>query len=185
MTNTIECQISNGVAHSFIKTILTVAISYDGCHLISRSYGAVQIWDCHTGNEVSLYQNHWGVKCVAFSRDGGRVAFGFSGGTLRIWNPSMGHIHTLDNLSERGGWVHSIAFSNDGNHVISGTDDGIWIWNVTTNKVSTMVSERIHLPDGTRVHSLSKGNFHVYDPVDQDTTYGISPYYLYHQIATG
>ena len=41
-----------------------------------------------------------------------------------------------------------------------------------------LMSERIRLPDGTRVHSLSKGAFHIYDLVDQEMTDGIPPYIL-------
>ena len=116
--------------------------------------------------------------CVAFSRDGGHVAFRSSDRTVRIWNPSTGEIHSdPDNMSERQGLVHSVAFSHNGNHVIFGRGDEVWIWNVTTNK-ATMLSERIQLPDGTRVHSLSKGYFHIYEPVDHETTNGIPPYLL-------
>ena len=41
-----------------------------------------------------------------------------------------------------------------------------------------LMSERIRLPDGTRVHPLSKDAFHIYDPVDQEITDGIPPYIL-------
>ena len=131
---------------------------------------------CHTGKKVGLYWHLYGVTCVAFSHDGGHIAFGSSGHRVWIWNPSTGQIHSEPDNSTRK-WVRSVAFSYDGNHVISGWWDGVWIWNVTTNE-STKLSERIQLSDGTRVHSLSKGNFHIYDPVDQETTNGILPYLL-------
>ena len=117
------------------------------------------------------------TECVAFCHDGGRVAIG-DNGKVWIWNLLTGEIHSEpDRVSERRHWVHSIAFLHDGNHVISGSSSRVWIWNVTINE-STKLSERIQLPDGTRVHSLSKGNFHIYDPVDQETTNGIPPYLL-------
>ena len=173
LTNTIECQMSG---HS--DWVRSVAFSYNGSHVISGSDDkTVRIWDCHTGNEVALYQHSAQVMCVAFSRDGGHVAFGSDYGTW-IWSPSTGEIHTEPyNKAERQGWVHSIAFSHDNTHVISGWDDRVWVWNVTTNK-STKLSERIQLPDGTRVHPLGKVDFHIYDPVDQETTNSISPYLL-------
>ena len=34
------------------------------------------------------------------------------------------------------------------------------------------------MPDGTRVHPLGKGDFHIYDPVDKETTNDISSYLL-------
>ena len=153
-----------------------VAFSYNGSHVVSGSGNwTVRIWNWHTRKGFGLYQYLDWVTCVAFSRDGGRVAFGSYDGTW-IWNLSTGEIHSEpDNKSQSQGWVHSVAFSHNGNHVISGREDGVWIWNVTTNE-STMLSERIKLPDGTRVHSLSKGDFHIYDPVDQEMTNGIPPY---------
>ena len=159
--------------------VTCVAFSYDGSYVVSGSWdNTVRIWACHTGNEVGLYQHSNPVRCVTFSRDGSHVAFGSYDHPVRVWNPSTGDLHSEpDNKSQRRGLVHSVAFSHDGNHVISGWYDRVWIWNVTINE-STVLSERIQLPDGTRVHPLSMGDFHVYDPVDQETTNGIPPHLL-------
>ena len=68
-------------------------------------------------------------------------------------NPSTGQIDMEPETVKFQGGVSSLAFSPDDSHVISGWRRGVWIWNLTTNK-STRLSERIQLPDGTRVHSL-------------------------------
>ena len=176
LTNIIKHQISG---HS--DYVSFVAFSYDESHIVSGSRDmTVRIWDCHTGNAVGLYQHSNEVTCVAFSRDGGRVVFGSIDGVVRIWNPSTGQIHSkAANMSKRQPcWVRSVAFSHDGNHIIiSGWGNSVWIWNVTTNE-SAMLSERIQLPDGTRVHPISNGGFHIYDPVDQEMTNDIPPYLL-------
>ena len=132
----------------------------------------LQIWDCHMGNEVALYQDSSMVTCVAFSRDGSRVTIG-STGVVRVWNPSTGQV---DNLVRRCPMPHFIAFSHDDSYVISGSSNGVWIWNLTTNESG--LSKRIQLPDGTRVHFLYNGHCHIYDPVDQETTNDIPPYLL-------
>ena len=165
--------------HSDPPGVRCVAFSYNESHVVSGSNDkTVQIWNCHTGKEVALYQHSDWVQCVTFSRDGSRIAIGSGHGhPIRIWNPSTGDIHSEPDNSARGHQVHSVAFSHNGNHVISGCRDGVWIWNVTTNE-STKLSERIQLPDGTRVHSLTNGYFHIYDPVDQETTNGLHPYLL-------
>ena len=64
LTNTTECQMSGHSAQ-----VGSVAFSYDGTHVVSGSRGkTVRIWDCHTGNEVSMYPHLDWVTCVAFSR---------------------------------------------------------------------------------------------------------------------
>ena len=167
LTNTTECQMSG---HS--DDVSCVAFSYDGSYVVSGSKDkTIRVWDCHTVNQVALHR-HWNeVVCVAFSRDGGRVAFGDDNGIVRIWNISTGEIHRGPNMSEGG--VFPVAFSHDDSYVISGS----WVWNVTTNKC-VKLSTRFQLPDGTRVHSLSKGDFHIYDPVDQETPKDIPRYLL-------
>ena len=174
LTNKRECQMSG---HA--DWVGRVNFSYDGCHVVSGSDDkTVWIWDCHTGNELALCQHSNAVECVAFSRNGGRVAFGSVDGIVWIWHPSTGQIQRgLDRDPERRGYMHSVVFSHDDSHIISGSSSGVWIWNITTNK-STPLSERIQLPDGTRIHSLGNGHFHIYDPVDQETTNGIPPYLL-------
>ena len=144
------------------------AISY--LDQVLFGYGTV------TGNEIALYQHSTWVTCVAFSHDSDHVAFGDDDGTVSMWNPSTGQIHNkLDIKSET--WVNSIAFSHDDNHVISGSVFGVWIWNVMTNKCTKLL-EQIQLPDRTRVHPLGKHDFHIYDPVDKETTNYLSPYLL-------
>ena len=171
LTNTTECHMA-GHSH----WVRCVAFSYDGSHVVSGSWdNTVRIWDCHAGDEVALYRHSDRVSCVAFSRSG-RVAFGSYKSGTQMWNPSTGRIYSGPN--RKADRMHSIAFSYDGNHVISAWEDGgVWIWDVTTNE-STKLSERIQLLDGTRVHSLGEDHFHIYDPVDEETTNDISPYLL-------
>ena len=176
LTNKKECQMSG---HP--NQVWSVAFSYDGHHVVSGSSDkTVRIWDCHTGDEVALYQHLSKVACVAFSRDGGHVAFGSNDGTIQIWNPSNGEIDMVP-VSEPGGWtwrmVGSIALSHNNSHVIYGVRDEVRIRNLMTNE-STRLSERIQLPDGTRVHPLGEDHFHIYYPVDQEMTNDIPPYLL-------
>ena len=133
LTNTKKNQISG---HSV--RVCSVAFSYNGSHVASGSDDkTVQKWDCHTGNEVAMYQHSDRVRCVAFSHDGGHVAFATYYGTW-IWSPSTGEIHSEpENKSERARRVHSIAFSHDGVHVISGWDDLVWCEGYTDDEATT------------------------------------------------
>ena len=174
LTNNKECQMSG---HS--DWVECVAFSYDGHRVVSGSYDkTVRIWDCHTGNEVALYQHSKEMTCVAFSRNGGHVVFGSWDGTVWIWNPSTGQAEMEPRETDRQSWIFSAAFSHDDSHVISGCGNGVWIWNLTTNESTQLSESRIQLPDGTRVHLLSNRFFHIYDPIDQETTNDIPPYLL-------
>ena len=175
LTNKKECQMGGHDS----SWVWSVAFSYDGHHVVSGSQDkTVRIWDCHTGDEVALYQHLSEVMRVAFSRDGGHVAFGSNDGTIQMWNPSNGEIDmVLESERERWSRVGFIAFSHNNSHVIYGLWDKVRIWNLTTNE-STRLSERIQLPDGTRVHPLGKVHFHIYYPVDQEMTNDIPPYLL-------
>ena len=176
LTNKKECQMSG---HS--DWVECVAFSYDGHRVVSGSYDkTVRIWDCHTGNEVALYQHSNEVTCVAFSRNGGHVVFGSQDGTVQRWNPSTGQADMEPRETDRQGWIFSAqaAFSHDDSHVIYEAFDGVWIWNLTTNESTQLSKPRIQLPDGTRVHSLGNQSFHIYDPIDQEMTNDIPPYLL-------
>ena len=170
LTNKKECQM---IGHS--KNVRSVVFSYDGCHLVSGSVDmTVRIWDCHTGNEIRSYQHSDWVTCVAFSRDDSRVAIGSRDG-IQIWNPTTGQIQL--EVLRPGNWMVSVAFSHDNSHVIFRSFGVVSIWNLTINNF-TRLSGRIQLPDGTRVHSLMDDDFHIYDPVDQETTNDTPPYLL-------
>ena len=175
LTNTTECQMSG---HS--DSVTCVAFSYDERHLVSGSEDkTVRMWDCHTGNEISMLQHTAPVQCVAFSRDGCCVAIGVQvSRQARIWNPSTGEVQwELDRPPERAGPTSSVAFSHDDSHVISASWNGVWLWNLRTGE-STGLPERGQLPDGTRAHFLGVEDFHVYDPVDQETINHTLPYLL-------
>ena len=163
------------------SAVVSVSFSYNGHHVVSGSSDkTIRIWDCHTGDDLRCYSHTSTVISVAFSRDGHRVVFASEDRTVLIWNTSTDLIeHKLEKLPGHITRVKSVAFCHDGSHVvISGLSDGeVWIWNIMANEF-TLLSERLQLSNGTRIHSLSNGQFHIYDPADQEAQNDTPPYLL-------
>ncbi|KIJ42157.1 hypothetical protein M422DRAFT_171537, partial [Sphaerobolus stellatus SS14] len=166
--------------HGHTNTVTSVAFSPDGQRVVSGSDDmTIRIWNAHTGNLVSgLLQGHrYSVTSVAFSPDGQRVVSGSADKTIRIWNtytgelasrPFEGHTSTVTSLVSRPfshtNMVTSVAFSPDGQWVVSGSDDATTgIWNAHTGELVSgpfkghtySVTSVAFSPDGQRVVSGS------------------------------
>ncbi|KIJ49058.1 hypothetical protein M422DRAFT_246866 [Sphaerobolus stellatus SS14] len=153
------------IGHS--DKVYSVAFSSDGQRVVSGSSDeTIRIWNAHTGELVSgSFKGHTGlVSSVAFSPDGQRVASGSHDKTIRIWNAHTGKLvsgpfkgssdetiriwNALTGELVSGpfeghtGLVNSVAFSPDGQRVVSGSDDKtIRIWNPYTGELVTQLFE--------------------------------------------
>ena len=89
---------------------------------------AVTVWDAITGKEcLSLPDADPGS--VAYSPDGKRLA-GVAASLVKIWDAMSGE--ELITLKTDSGWIHSIAFSRDGRHlVVVGGDGMVKAWDAT------------------------------------------------------
>jgi len=118
----------------------TVALSANGKLLASGSGdGTVEIWKLDSGTLLFTLTGHKsGIESLAFSPDGTVLASG-SGGyggadtmndyTIRLWSITDGS--SLNVLKGHNGGVQSLAFTPDGNLLMSGSDDGtIRIWGI-------------------------------------------------------
>src|SRR5439155_20146064 len=87
----------------------------------------VKLWDLMTGEEVLTLRGHSsGVRSVAFSRDGNRLASASGDRSVRVWNATpLEEEARQEVLTFRGhdGGVRSVAFSPDGRHLASAGDD--------------------------------------------------------------
>ena len=64
--------------------------------------------------------------------------------------------------------VQSVAFSQDGSQVVSGSSDKtVRIWNVTMGHSQTIVASTITLLDGSRVNRTTLGEFRIFYPSQQ------------------
>jgi eukaryotic-like serine/threonine-protein kinase len=107
-------------------------------------------------------QRHWGrVSCVAWSKDGKRVASGGDNNVIRVWDAET--MRELAVLRGHTRDVLGVAFSPDGRRILSGSlDKTLRLWDVENGKelhhveASAPVNGVALSPDGLR--ALSAGN---------------------------
>jgi WD40 repeat protein/serine/threonine protein kinase len=119
----------------------SVAFSPDGKFIASGSasggdhgVGGVKVWDAQTCRELlsfKLYENAIGVRSLAFSPDGKRLATANEGPRkpVIVWDAQTGH----ELLSIPGGFK-SVVFSPDGQRLASGFLPGAKVWDAKTGR---------------------------------------------------
>jgi WD40 repeat protein/serine/threonine protein kinase len=97
----------------------------------------VGVWDSRTGQETQRVAGHLrGVRVVAFSPDGGRLATGGEEGLVKIWELTTGQELRVARLVHSA--VTSLAFSADGRHLAAGGGSSAWgiarLWETATGQ---------------------------------------------------
>jgi WD40 repeat protein/tRNA A-37 threonylcarbamoyl transferase component Bud32 len=104
-----------------------VTFSPDGKWLAFDRGSAIVLWDVGEGKESRLIPLAGPVGCLAFSRDGQRLATNGPDGTAQVWDFATGR--ELFRLWGHAGVVNSVAFSSDGKRIATGGSDAtarIW-----------------------------------------------------------
>jgi WD40 repeat protein len=97
--------------------------------------GEVIVWDVTTGREILSLP---GRMCVAFSRDGRRLAAMAATRAVKIWDASTGREERV--RTEFAGVINSVTFSPDGSRLAAGGGDfrkpgEVLVWNLETGRI--------------------------------------------------
>ncbi len=142
-------------------SVYSLVVSADGRRLGAASEHGVGFWDLVTGAELAtLHPPLAGVRVVAFSPDGGRLAAaGNDDPKVVVVDAATGEL--IAELTGFSGRIQSIAFSPDGRTVLTaGQDPTLRLWDAATGRLlrtfaghGLEVLAAVFHPDGTRIAS--------------------------------
>jgi WD40 repeat protein len=143
----------------------------DGRKLITASEDQLaRIWDSVTGAQLGQIDHGSSLSAVSVSPDGSRLVTAGADAVARVWDMASGrqimalrgHAESIRAGSLHPGGVISVAFTPDGQWIITGGADGtVRLWNAANGKVMSVLSEHTNEvyiapgPDGN--HMLTAG----------------------------
>ena len=139
--------------------VSSVAFSPDGMVLASGSKDkTIRLWDVQTGNLLNTLLGHTGdVQTVLFSPDGNSLVSGccWSGnwnGKLCLWNTQTGELLLmLDHET-----VAAVTFSPDGSIITYANDDTIYLFDILSKNVITMLKGHTNVVESLTFSSDGK-----------------------------
>ncbi|KZP05496.1 hypothetical protein FIBSPDRAFT_805718 [Athelia psychrophila] len=165
-------------------TMRCLALSTNGRRIVTEYYDHAIVWDTATGEELVRMADTDGAAyplSVAFSYDGSRIACGTDESTVYVWDSVTG-TRVIGPLSHSGSsaYVNVVAWSTDGEHLLSGCHTGeVILWNIMSPNGNRPIT-KIHHPgcsdyenrlsslifssDGSQIASCStRGDVHLWD----------------------
>jgi WD40 repeat protein len=139
-----------------LKSIFSVAFSPDGKRIISGGEdGTLKLWEAGNLQHILTFKEHEDyVQSVAFNPDGKYIVSGSHDGTLKLWEAESGCLIRTFEGYEGGfvkvgnekfskGGVNSVAFSPDGNYIVSGSgnnwsrsyDKNLKLWETASGRL--------------------------------------------------
>jgi WD40 repeat protein len=129
--------------HDKGEPVTGVAFSSDGQRLVSGGWdNKVRVWDLRTRKQIGEIDGGMPVLSVAISPDGKRVAAGLGQGhgnrddhgAVRVWNVESG-TPVGEPSTYPAESVRKVAFSPNGNWVVSGAYDGtVRVWSASSGQ---------------------------------------------------
>jgi len=158
----------------------SVAFSPDGTKVLTGGDdGEAILWSAADGSEITRFTGHTGpVLSVAYSPQITKVLTGSADGTVKLWNAATGAL--IRSLS-CGSTVACVAFSPDGNEILTGYGRTVRLWNAADGGVLwtrtwgdriAEVSSLAFTREGTSVTIGARDGWVVFRRADSGTTTG-------------
>jgi WD40 repeat protein/serine/threonine protein kinase len=112
--------------------VLGVAIYPDGQWLATVGADAVKLWNSRTGKELFAFHDSQGLRSIAISPDGQRLAAG--GEQIKVWDVRTGQeLHRLTRFNKI---AYRVAFCPDSRHLVSAHfDKVVRVWDTATGEL--------------------------------------------------
>jgi len=155
-------------ARGFDNVVREVIYSPDGTTLAAGARRVVRVLDARTGVVQQSLAGEANVGRVAFSQDGRWLFALYANHRLRAWDVGAGRApHTI---SGHASFVYAVAFTPDGNRIVSGGWDGfenqpgsIRVWDAATGEPvaswggpNRIVESIAVAPDGGRIFACGR-----------------------------
>ncbi|KAF9151024.1 hypothetical protein BG015_007150 [Linnemannia schmuckeri] len=122
----------------YSEPVATVAFSPSGHQFASASGQTIWIRETKTGDHLLILNGHTRlVSCVVFSPSGLQLASSSSDGVIRLWDLKDSGKPVLVFGGEHHSSIRCIAFSPDGQHIVSGriaNDSNVHLWDAATGE---------------------------------------------------
>lgn len=160
-----------------IGSITAVSFSPNGDRIMAGAYKSVVVWDAFSREEIQqLSGNRASLYDVDFSPDSSSMFTSSSGIKVFDWVNGLERF----NLSAHSGEVNSVAFSADGNLMVTGSWDytaKLWAANLKIEtlrlkEIQTINSNASYSPDGKWIAVVgNNGQILIYDALTGDVMY--------------
>jgi WD40 repeat protein/tRNA A-37 threonylcarbamoyl transferase component Bud32 len=141
------------------RPVIALALSPDGTGLVSAGFdGVLKIWDVDGGTLTRSIKGFldpvWGM---AYSADGRSFAAGGNNRTVNIWNTSTWSDAEPEILQGHASTVHCVAFSPDGQRLVSGAEDDLaLVWPAQVKRLPKEIPRLLRGPTwGDRTPGLA------------------------------
>jgi WD40 repeat protein len=157
-------------------SVSNMAVSADGKLAVTAAGEVLRFWDVEKGKEIrTLPVSKGGVRAIALSLDGSRVAAAAWDRTIRLWNTANGEERLRITLPSRNKDYRGdcpLVFTPDCKTLISGSADGtnnvIFFWDTATGKELRQIQQHAARmavsPDGRTLGTTSWDSIlHLWD----------------------